>query len=156
MTTHTTKEGETLLIAQMEDSHLLATINLFCKNFEAARLVLKGNSQPFAGESVLNALNPEFSKDRVLDAARSAIRAYSSKLPDYICEAAIRGLDIAAPLQSAYGRKAKSPSQVNEAIALFLGTVKPKKQEESILQEVFRTKILDEFKDDDWESEDDY
>jgi hypothetical protein len=105
---------------------------------------------------VLNALNPEFSKEKLLEVARSAIRAYSSKLPEYICKAAIRGLDIAAPLQSAYGRKAKIPSQVNGAIALFPWTANPKQQKESILQEVFRAKILDEFKGDNWESEDDY
>lgn len=42
MNTHTTSTGDTIFISQMEDSHLINTINVIAKKVQKAREVIEG------------------------------------------------------------------------------------------------------------------
>lgn len=97
---HKTKEGVTMLIAEMEDVHLIATINIFCNNINTFREVLDNPKELKKSEKVL------YGSDTMSEGeAGGKLLSLTDKLTSYVFEAAIRGLDISSMLQIAYGRK---------------------------------------------------
>ena len=103
---HKTAEGHEILIAEMEDSHLLNTINLFCRRIgEAVRVInLEEDVKP---DKVIAHLQPRYSAANLLAKARKELTDLDEKIAPYIVEAALRGLSVSALLQKAYQRDAQ-------------------------------------------------
>lgn len=96
---HMTRTGERLPIAAMTNEHLLNMIAMLCDKMAAARAAAETQSNVSAFERRLYGiadLSP-------LDAA-DIVREGMAHLAPYVLEAALRGLDVAADLQSAIGR----------------------------------------------------
>jgi hypothetical protein len=96
---HTTRTGERLPIAAMTSEHLCNLIAMLCDKMAAARAAAETQSELSAFERRLYGiadLSP-------LDAA-DIVREGMAHLAPYVLEAALRGLDVAADLQSAIGR----------------------------------------------------
>ena len=106
--THTTEDGEKILICHMEDSHLFNTIRMHTRKIREARAVLE---QSTAGSSIYEALGVNPVGMSRADAQRQ-IRNRHSLLPPYVMEATLRGLAIRGLLASAYGRDALIPRPV--------------------------------------------
>lgn len=97
---HKTKEGITMLIAEMGDEHLLSTINIFCNNINTFREVLDNPKELKKSEKIL------YGSDTMSEGeAGSKLLSLTDKLTSYVFEAAVRGLNISNMLQIAYGRK---------------------------------------------------
>ena len=99
--THTTRDGVTMLVANMEDSHLLNTIKLLCKDIEQNRLVLISDIEETSIDYILSWYDlwdlKEFAKNK--------IRNGYNNILIYVLEASIRWLDISTQLQEAFWRK---------------------------------------------------
>lgn len=96
---HKTKEGTTILIVEMEDSHLLNTIELFARQIKQFIDILDNPKERKKSEEVL------FGKEVMSESeASNKLTSLTDKLVSYVFEAAIRGLDISKTLQAAYGR----------------------------------------------------
>lgn len=101
---HQTADGRSLLICQMDDSHLMNTISMYCRNIKNARLVIEqGNVKLPTVAKVLT--GNKFDRERQVANAESTIRSSHNKLQPYVMEASLRGLNISELLQDAYGRK---------------------------------------------------
>ena len=87
-----------MLIAQMDDSHLLNTILLFLRSSEKNSIGLSEENAAFLGI-------PSPSKREIGEAKDLVLK----KIHDYLIEAVMRGLDVTSLLQSYLGR--------NEAIS---------------------------------------
>jgi len=98
---HKTKEGITMLIAEMEDNHLLSTINLFCNNIATFINVLDNPKELKKSQQVLYGAEVMSEGE-----ASNKLVSLTDKLLPYVFEASIRGLNVADMLQQAYGRKA--------------------------------------------------
>lgn len=97
---HKTKEGVTILIAEMGDEHLLSTIAIFCNNINTFREILDNPKEMKKSEKVL------YGSEAMSDGeAANRLLSLTDKLTSYVFEAAIRGLNISDMLQKAYGRK---------------------------------------------------
>lgn len=83
---HRTKDGEEILIAQMDDKHLLNTINFFLKKLEAAKCIVDGNESKFS--QLVNGIAYDE------DSATRYIDHFNDTFGHYILEAIIRSLDI--------------------------------------------------------------
>lgn len=102
--THKTAEGDTMLIAQMENDHLTNLIKRVCKRIKDARLMLDVDVK-FDGSVLLSMLNPDFSQQRVVEEVTRSIKRDDEYLKPYIMEACLRNLNISKFLQMAYGRE---------------------------------------------------
>lgn len=99
---HKTKEGVTMLIAEMGDEHLLSTIAIFCNNIGTFREILDNPKELKKSEKIL------YGSDNMSEGeAGSKLLSLTDKLTSYVFEAAIRGLNVSGMLQKAYGRKAE-------------------------------------------------
>ena len=99
-TKHKTSDGSTLFIFEMEDSHLVNTIKIFCNQVSTFRDVLDNPKEMKKSEKILygDSLMSE-------SEATNKLASLTDKLAAYVFEAAIRGLNISEMLQVAYGRK---------------------------------------------------
>lgn len=104
---HTTADGTTLLICQMEDSHLVNTISLHCRKIKNARLVIEQGSVELPTIAKVLTGN-KFDYERQIVNAEATIKSSHSKLQPYVVEASLRGLNISELLQDTYGRKTDS------------------------------------------------
>jgi hypothetical protein len=104
--THRTTEGREMLIAEMDDSHLLNTINLFCRRIgEAVRVInLEEDVKP---DKIIAHLQPRYSAANLLAKAQQELTNLDEKIAPYIVEAALRGLTVSHLLQKAYQRDAQ-------------------------------------------------
>lgn len=100
--THTTKDGETMLICAMDDSHLFNTIRMYTNRMEAARAILQGSLHD--QDPLIGIFQPQFSSASLKDQAQKSVKFCHGKLQPYVFEAALRGLNIQDLLQLAYGR----------------------------------------------------
>lgn len=105
---HTTREGDSMLVCQMTDSHLTNTVKLFCKQMIEARKLLEGGS--LSSDPLLEILAPQFNAKAIRERAESAIKAIHEALPPYVVETALRGIDVGYLLQEAYGRRGQLPN----------------------------------------------
>ena len=101
---HTTAEGQSLLICQMEDGHLFNTINLHCRSIKNARLVIEQGSVELPTIAKILTGN-KFDYERQVINAEATIKSSHNKLQPYIVEASLRGFNISELLQDTYGRK---------------------------------------------------
>ena len=99
-TKHKTSDGSTLFIFEMEDSHLVNTIKIFCGNISTFREILDNPKEMKKSEKILYG-------DSLMSESEAAnkLASLTDKLAAYVFEAAIRGLNISEMLQVAYGRK---------------------------------------------------
>lgn len=105
---HETQEGTRMLIAQMDDDHLLKTIKRYARKI--AQCVTLLNGVQVQGSGIIQALRPEFSQESMKAKASDQIRFLDSKIRPYVMEAALRGLEVTEILQAAYQRKEALPS----------------------------------------------
>lgn len=98
--THTTKDGQTLLICQMTNSHLVNTIRILCNKIKSGRLTLEN---PQLQSQMVQVLSNFPVKPFTQNVIRE-LKTHHNHLQEYVLEAALRGLDITGILQGAYGR----------------------------------------------------
>ena len=107
---HTTSDGDSMLICQMNDTHLTNMIRLLCKQMAEARQILDGGSLPC--DPLLGILAPQFNAKAVREKAEGAIRLIHETLPSYVVEASLRGIVLGHLLQAAYGRREQLPQRL--------------------------------------------
>lgn len=100
---HTTKNGESMLICCMTDSHLTATIKSHCSRLQAAVAILTNKA---ADDPLVAVFQPKFSNAALKERAQETVQFVHKRLQPYVVEASLRGLDIRETLQTAYGRSA--------------------------------------------------
>lgn len=98
--THTTMNGESMLICQMENSHLINTIKVIAKVIQTSQEILQEQVKP---DPLMEVLNPKY-LESIKERARQELRKCHDCIQPYVMEAALRGLDVTGILQSAYGR----------------------------------------------------
>lgn len=103
--THTTKTGQEILIAQMEDSHILNTIRALMARLEAARHYAEAPQTASVLYEALNVKPEGWDKKDAL----ACIRWVHERIPAYILEATLRGLEVTQLVQQGYGRSAMIP-----------------------------------------------
>lgn len=101
---HRTREGVELLIGQMTDDHLKATINAHLRIISKSRLIIEGNADNNQ-DTLVTILQPQFSKKAIQEQAKATLLYHHEKVQPYLCEALLRGLEeITDNLQRTYGR----------------------------------------------------
>lgn len=115
--THTTREGQTLFISQMEDSHLINTIRAYVRKLNECKAILE------AAQAVsTNVLAQAFgvASSHTLEHVRKQMLKLHQTLQPYVLVATVRSLNITKELQSFYGTghtpsalAGISPSQYN-------------------------------------------
>jgi hypothetical protein len=91
---HKTRTGGTMLIAQMDDKHLLNTIKMNVRHLAFAKAVLSEGEKT---SEFFKALYPEQMTERT---ARTVVADWDIALGPYVIEANIRGLDIDKEIQN--------------------------------------------------------
>jgi hypothetical protein len=104
--THTTAEGHEILIAEMENDHLLRTINLFCRRLAQA-IQIMNREENLTTDKVIAHLQPRYSAASLMAKARQELTEIDRKIAPYVVEAALRGLTVSHLLQKAYQRDAQ-------------------------------------------------
>ncbi len=99
---HTTKAGEQLFIAQLEDEHLMNCIGMICKRISEARERLEGVGVSRAKQA-LYGLDPEKSYKQ----AQLSLQKSVAHVMPYVFEAQVRGISASQLLQDAVGRTAR-------------------------------------------------
>ncbi len=112
--THTTKEGDALLVAEMEDRHLSNTIKLYCRAIIQARQAWE--AQLGLDHSLKAQLEHRLygRKEVDVEAVARAMRATIERLTPYLAEAFLRPAVIAscqAAVQAAIGRSEALPRE---------------------------------------------
>lgn len=104
---HTTRSGSTILICQMEDSHLINTIKLYCSKIKDCCGILESGS--IKGMTAMGALIPQLDIEELKRQSRASLKTLHTRIQPYILEAALRGLShqFTEDLQNAYGREAQ-------------------------------------------------
>jgi hypothetical protein len=103
---HTTRDGDQMLIGQMEDSHLFHTIKLHAANIQKAQAALMNSNSMGLMTEILSGADPK----QIREQATESIKMSHSRLTPYVCEAALRGMNISPILQQAYGRTSAIPT----------------------------------------------
>lgn len=99
---HTTKNGESILVCQMDDRHLWNTLKMYCRKIKAARKVLEGKAVPV--DPILGAVIGEATPIEQHTKARQELMSSHHALMHFVIEAAVRDFDVQSVLQDAYGR----------------------------------------------------
>ena len=98
---HKDKEGNEMLISQMQDSHLLATIRLFSRR--AAQILDRLNQGSHIKLQGALKYSLHFDEDELKEKLEEALLWNINRLVPYSFDAARRGLDISKELQAATG-----------------------------------------------------
>jgi len=104
---HRTKDGQDMLVSEMEDSHLVNTIKMIIKNMQAAKNIIDQELKATDSYALLNGM-PDSKEAR--GKAKAFLKQSPQKLEMYIFELFLRGLDeskVRADLQEVMGRKDK-------------------------------------------------
>lgn len=99
---HTTRDGERMLICQMDDTHLYNTIKLFSKNLKQLWEIAEGELERSAADEIYGV--PE---DITPSQAKDIWRQEIYRLQGYLAEALLRDAirdDVAALMQDRIGR----------------------------------------------------
>ena len=97
---HTTKEGDSMMICQMTDSHLIATIKLMCKGIEELRTAIDCGDQIKRSEKVI------YNQKKVsIESLEGILKGKIGLLKEYTVESALRGLNVSEYMQKGFGRK---------------------------------------------------
>lgn len=112
-TSHTTRDGDTMMICQMTPSHLINTIRMYCNHMVQAREVLAN-----AGSmDVMTKILANQDCEEIRRQAEQEIRRIDATLSSYVFEAALRGINVSTMLQAAYGRTNSVPRYTLAALA---------------------------------------
>lgn len=95
--THTTREGKTMMICEMEDTHLVNCIKWLLKRLNEVR---NYRSDLNAVDKILYKV-PDASPQQVANITRQVADA----IQPYVLEATLRGLNVKPYLQDAFGRQ---------------------------------------------------
>lgn len=117
---HTTKNGETILIASMGDRHLWNTISMICDQITLQKVILTGqymsDSDPF-----VQVMMPQTSAESQRQSARERIRFLVKKLEPYVMESTLRDFDgVPELLQETFGRDKKISARSQSIKPLLL------------------------------------
>ncbi len=115
---HTTKDGQSMLICQMEDRHLSNTIKSFCREIEKCRKVI---TQPSVEDQMIAIFNSGYSQANLKEQAGKQLKIYHERLQRYLGEALLRGLNLSNELKIAYGRTGQVTNTFNITLELIEG-----------------------------------
>ena len=101
--THVTKEGEKMLISEMDNSHLQNTIQYILKQINIAKNMLDGKIERNEFEKAIYGNYKTIDKDEL----QEIIRTRAELLQPYLGEAMLRGLDFTSELQTTFEREGK-------------------------------------------------
>ena len=104
---HITSNGDSILICQMENSHLINTIKVIAKVIQASQEILQEQVKP---DPLMEVLNPKYSLQSIKERAKQELKQCHDRIQPYVMEAALRGLDVTGILQAAYGRTTGIPT----------------------------------------------
>ena len=106
---HTTREGKTMLIGQMDNSHLINQIKLLCSKIGQAKAAARGCAQ-------FDIYTARLYGVQLIDAEQAAdvVGQLAGRLLPYVFEAVLRGLqeDIRPLLTAAFERDAALPGEL--------------------------------------------
>lgn len=88
MLKHTTKTGEELYLMDMDESHLINTMNLYIRNFRLAKSLVNGEKE------IDNFKSRYYKRESKLENPELYIDNFDEKIAPYIYEAALRRIDI--------------------------------------------------------------
>ena len=84
---HRTKEGDEMLVSQMDDSHLINTMKVFLRKLSVAKRVIDGGKTS-GFMALLEGEEPGMSEE----AAARYVQAFQGRFPVYFLELSVRGL----------------------------------------------------------------
>lgn len=113
---HITKDGQSMLICQMDDKHLSNTIKAYCREIEKCRKVV---TQPSVENQMIAIFSSNYSQANIKEQAANHLKIYHQKLQAYLGEALLRGLSLSNELKIAYGRT----GQIKNAFGITLELV---------------------------------
>lgn len=116
---HTTKEGKRMLISDMTDAHLDATIEMFFTHLKAAQNIMKSDITETGN---IDLVGSGISIRNLKKNAERKIAETMEILPAYVYEAIIRGRALTEKLQELHGRKTASAYFEGQA-ALLSGAI---------------------------------
>lgn len=102
---HVTKEGDKILISQMDDNHLKNTINFICREIEKCKSISVTSSEVSKFQKKIIGIDDEDLEDRMMDRAKN----YSEALVYYLAEIALRGIDMSQLVQQVFERNGPQP-----------------------------------------------
>lgn len=96
---HTTKDGQTMLICEMDDQHLVNTILLLEKKFQEIKT--------FSEDNVTNDYERYLYNRKVITSKELAEKTkdIAELIAPYVLEAVLRGIQITLTVQRMFGRK---------------------------------------------------
>lgn len=100
---HTTRDGQSMFISEMEDSHLSHTIRLILRKINEAKAILYNTR---TDENKLKSAIYKIPKVKEED-VMSFIQKYTVMLSPYIMESTLRGISFTEELQSTFERTGK-------------------------------------------------
>ena len=98
---HKTKNWQTMLIAQMDNDHLVNTINLIIKQIKDWQEILES----WFSKSNLDAILSWYTSPKLKEKAEDVIKRNLKNLPYYIFEATIRWISYTNELQWLFARE---------------------------------------------------
>ena len=115
--THTTKEGQTLMIAEMDNNHLKNTVTMILKGVEMAKEVLKGKELDPFKKALYSSRTPAMSKTQ----AKKIIATAPENVSPYILECVIRGIDFSVEIRKTFDRTYEKEKFPDLEIDKYLG-----------------------------------
>jgi hypothetical protein len=125
--THVDATGNSCLIPELRESHLLNIIKGYCEHIKACGILLENKALVEPNNAVTQALKPKrISRKEVEAQAEKKLNFLNDRIQPYVLEAAIRnlGVNIAPFLQVAYGRT-QAAEPLSSAIAIITGIELP-------------------------------
>jgi hypothetical protein len=102
---HETKNGEKMLIAKMDDTHLINTIKVYAAKIEQSLAMIDKYSTLKESEKILYGF--EYNNKDLTKEATQLIQSSTDGLAAYVFEASIRNLNVSQYLQKAFSRTSK-------------------------------------------------
>lgn len=102
---HTTREGNKMLIAQMEDNHLLSTIELHCREIRNKLEMIDRYHTLKESEKIMYGYDQD--NKEVKELVKQEVHVRTDMLSAYVFEASLRKIDVSNILQDTYGRTDK-------------------------------------------------